>query len=286
LALSDGRTLAYCEWGDPEGHPVFYAHGGPGSRLEGEFFDQKARDYGFRLIATDRPGMGRSTFLPGRTLLGYPKDLLELAGSLEIDTFGVLGWSGGGAHTTVCGYAIPERLSFNIPLCGYTNFAELPGAAGMLKARLDQISVGLSQSRPRLFQLFFDLMKLSIDRFPGTFKKSLLDSVNDTDRKLLEDPALMEQFMADQKEAVIQGGRGVAVDAAVHYVDWGFRLAEISGRVDIFHGTDDYLVPFAYARHLADNIPQAELHAIEDQGHLFPIDHQDLIFETARARIN
>ena len=53
--LKDGRILAYKEYGQAGGHPVFYAHGGPGSRLEGAIFDEKAAEYGFRLIATDRP---------------------------------------------------------------------------------------------------------------------------------------------------------------------------------------------------------------------------------------
>ncbi|MBE9534002.1 MAG: hypothetical protein IMF03_03310, partial [Proteobacteria bacterium] len=35
IQLSDGRTLAYSDSGDPEGRPVFYFHGGPGSRLDG-----------------------------------------------------------------------------------------------------------------------------------------------------------------------------------------------------------------------------------------------------------
>ncbi len=37
--LNDGRTLAYCEYGDPAGDPagdpIFYAQGGPSSWLEG-----------------------------------------------------------------------------------------------------------------------------------------------------------------------------------------------------------------------------------------------------------
>ena len=117
----DGRTLAYVEYGDPGGVPVFYAHGGPGSRLEGILFHVAAAQHGFRFIATDRPGMGQSSFMSGRRLLDYPRDIADLADALGIDRFGVLGWSGGGAHTVVCGYAIPERLLFNVSLCGYTN---------------------------------------------------------------------------------------------------------------------------------------------------------------------
>ncbi len=38
--LEDGRTLAYAEFGDPDGHPVFHAQGGPGSRLKGQIFHE------------------------------------------------------------------------------------------------------------------------------------------------------------------------------------------------------------------------------------------------------
>ena len=33
--LKDGRNLAYAEYGAVKGMPVFYAHGGPSSHLEG-----------------------------------------------------------------------------------------------------------------------------------------------------------------------------------------------------------------------------------------------------------
>ena len=146
--LEDGRTLAYAEFGDPDGHPVFHAHGGPGSRLEGQIFHKAALRRGYRIIATDRPGMGESTYLLNRTLLDYPKDIAELADALGFEKFGVMGWSGGGAHTTVCGYLIPERLLFNLTFAGYTNFAELPGAKEYLRTKMDQISVGLSRKHP------------------------------------------------------------------------------------------------------------------------------------------
>lgn len=65
--FADGRRLAYAEWGDPDGFPVFYFHGTPGSRLVGAFADEAAQARGFRLISVDRPGYGRSTFQPDRT---------------------------------------------------------------------------------------------------------------------------------------------------------------------------------------------------------------------------
>jgi len=62
IQLSDGRTLAYLETGNPKGRPVFYFHGGPGSRLEGLFYDELNQQLGIRMIALDRPGYGLSDF--------------------------------------------------------------------------------------------------------------------------------------------------------------------------------------------------------------------------------
>ena len=56
IQLSDGRTLAYLDTGNPESRPVFYFHGGPGSRLEGLVFDELNQQLGIRMIAPDRPG--------------------------------------------------------------------------------------------------------------------------------------------------------------------------------------------------------------------------------------
>jgi len=178
-----------------------------------------------------------------------------------------------------------ERLLFNISLAGYTNFSELPGAAGMLNTKADQISVGLSQKYPRLFQLFFDLMALSVRYFPKSYLNTTAKALNDSDRAIMSSSTFIAHFIDDQQEAFTQGSRGVTVDAAVHYVDWGFRLKEIPGKVHIFHGTEDHLVPVAFGKHLAENIPKCELHLLEKQGHLFPVSRQDLIFETARTEL-
>jgi pimeloyl-ACP methyl ester carboxylesterase len=283
--LADGRTLAYCVFGDPQGIPIFYAHGGPGSRLEGSLFQESAAQHGFRLIASDRPGMGQSTFKPRRKLLDYPADICELAEAVGIDKFGVMGWSGDGAHTIVCGYALAERLLFNIAMCGYTNFADLPGAAAMLNTKADRISVRLSQRFPRLFQFFFDLMASSIHFFPDAYYKETTKALNESDRAIMANPGFKAHFIADQKEAFSQGSKGTAVDASVHYVDWGFRLNEIATKVHVFHGTEDRLVPPSFAEHLAKNIPNCKLHLLEKQGHLFPVNHQDLIFETAKMEL-
>ena len=111
IQLSDGRTLAYLDTGDPDGRPIFYFHGGPGSRLQGTFFEEFNRQSGIRMIVPDRPGYGLSDFQDNRTYLQRPDDVRELADRLGIDRFAVLGWSSGGPHAAAVAHGIPERLA-------------------------------------------------------------------------------------------------------------------------------------------------------------------------------
>jgi pimeloyl-ACP methyl ester carboxylesterase len=85
IRLSDGRRLAYAEWGEPEGRCVFLLHGTPHSRL---FCPDEAVTVssGVRLVTVDRPGVGGSEVLPRRTFGDWPADLLQLADALGADT--------------------------------------------------------------------------------------------------------------------------------------------------------------------------------------------------------
>ena len=97
--LQDGRLLGYEECGASDGRAtLFYFHGTPGARLEWRLFggEKAARRLGVRVIATDRPGMGLSTFQLGRRLRDWPLDVLSLADHLRLEKFAVLGCSGGG----------------------------------------------------------------------------------------------------------------------------------------------------------------------------------------------
>ena len=85
IVLKDGRSLAYAEYGDPNGRPAFYFHGWPSSRIEAALGDRLGRERGVRLISPDRPGLGLSDFQIGRKLEDWPKDVCELADSLGLD---------------------------------------------------------------------------------------------------------------------------------------------------------------------------------------------------------
>ncbi len=286
--LKDGRTLAYLESGDPAGCPVLYAHGGPGSRFESEWFHDVGLRKGFRIIATDRPGFGQSSYLKDRVVLDYPRDISELADALNINKFGVVGWSGGGMHTTVCAYAIPDRLLFDFTFAGYTNWGEMPNASTYLRGnnKLDKLALGMSRHHPIFFRFFFDMMNVSEKLMPEATFNAIVEELNDSDKAIASVPEFKEAFIKDQKEAFAQGARGPTRDGYLHYNDWGIKLKDIAYPIHIFHGTEDNLVPIEYADHIADNVQDCTLHIWEGEGHLAAYSHMDEIFDIARQEIS
>ena len=110
IRLSDGRRLAYAEWGEPQGRCVFLFHGTPHSRLWCPDENVTASS-NVHLVTVDRPGIGRSDVLPRRTFGAWPSDVVELADALQVEKFGVVGWSAGGPYAAVCGARIPARLT-------------------------------------------------------------------------------------------------------------------------------------------------------------------------------
>ena len=108
--MADGRRLAYAEWGDPDGKPLFLFHGAPFSRL---FCPDEPATLaaGVRLITVDRPGIGRSDVLEARSWGDWPADVVALAGALGIDRFAVVGWSYGGNYAAACAALIPSRVT-------------------------------------------------------------------------------------------------------------------------------------------------------------------------------
>jgi pimeloyl-ACP methyl ester carboxylesterase len=106
IALPDGRLLAYAEFGDPDGRPVLFLHGTPGYRLNIWATDAELRSAGVRLVAPDRPGVGRSTPQPDRRLLDWADDIHHLADTLGLERFALVGFSNGGPHAAACAHTL------------------------------------------------------------------------------------------------------------------------------------------------------------------------------------
>jgi len=270
VQLADGRVLGYLEAGDPQGYPLLFCHGMPGSRLQGQFFDQCAREWGFRIIAPDRPGIGLSDSRGRRCLLADAKDLVELAERLNLEQYGVFGWSSGGPVALAAAYLAPRQISFVASIAGYTHLKEYP------QGRRELLKKGwplpyLEQGSRRLFRWLIKLLVIVARRLPGVYYRQLLRASGD-DRELLQQGELARLFFRDQLEVIHSRSRAVADDLSAQHSDWGFRLREIRVPVWILQGERDRFVPVSMARHLAQTIPAAQLYLFPQYGHLFPLD--------------
>ncbi len=259
IALKDGRTLGYAEYGDSTGRPIILFHGTPGSRLAGAMFDGVARAHGARILAADRPGYPTSSPVRHGTLLGYVDDVVALADALHLDRFAVLGISGGGPFAIACAAKIPERLT----CCGLMSTIgplSIPHSMDSM-ASVNRIVLTLARFAPGLVGALL----------PGQVKASVksVQKYIDEGTSPLADlpPAVFALLMADQLEAVRAGGKGIAFDMGIVTRDWGFPLEKIQARVYMWHGADDNLGPVALARYVAEHIPGCAFHLIPGADH-------------------
>jgi pimeloyl-ACP methyl ester carboxylesterase len=270
VTMPDGRELAYEEYGDPHGVPVLSFHGGLSSRLDAAPTQDAALALGVRVISPDRPGMGRSTFQPVRRLLDWPDDVAVLTDVLEIDRFGVMGWSCGGPYAAVCGAKMRDRvtavglLSSAVPL-------DLVGSTKGL-SRDDRILLFLVRRAPWLASA---LLRISIaDATEARLYREIRRTFPAVDRAALEERGSIVDAVAFVKESMRQGTEGCLQDYRVFGDPWGFDLGEVAVPVHIWEGSEDHTGPPEYRDLLLAHLPDAQLSIVPGEGHLSLLQHQ------------
>lgn len=276
--LSDGRTLAWLTIGDPDGIPVFYFHGYPGSRLEVQFAAAAVAHLGLYLIAPDRPGIGGSAFKPGRTMGQWSDDVAELADHLGIDRFAVIGVSGGGPYALACAARIPRRLTGVALVAGLGPLAQAQLTRDM--AIVDRLALALATRCPPVARWVVRLAAYWVRRHPAHCLAAMAAGVDPVDRQVLADPDHHRLLAESTAEAVRQGGDGVAWEITLMTRPWDFDLGAITQPVRIWQGLADRIVPPAMARYLAATLPDCECHMIPGEGHLsIIVNYLDAVFE-------
>jgi pimeloyl-ACP methyl ester carboxylesterase len=261
IRLADGRALAYAQYGVPDGHPVFYFHGFPGSRLDWSITGVDGDAYaGARVIAVDRPGCGLSDLKPGRTMRDWPSDVAELADALAIERYAVLGISGGGPFALACGAMTPDRVECVGVICGMGP-ADAPGMK-------DGVSWSIPGKLAPMRRIILALTAMGIEKDPDKFLASSKDTMAPVDAQFLDAPQASDAFVAGLAEAFRNGTGGAAADAALYRRPWGFGLDEVSVSVRLWHGELDENVSVSVARYIADALPDCEATYLPNDGHL------------------
>lgn len=264
VELPDGRRLGVREHGNPEGPPVLYFHGFPGSRLEPGFFPHPH----VRIFAVERPGYGLSDPQKGRGLGDWGEDIARLADALGLDRFAVLGVSGGGPYAMAAAHALGERLTATLLICPLgppqaPGMSEAPvrtllsvGRQRMVSAAASALAARLIRSR-RMEQRFAAMrQRLSERRAAGAPKEAAART-----------PEFMQFLLENWRAGVARGGAGMAGDARIYAGDWPFDLADIKTPVHLWHGTHDRVVPVGVGAYYAKHLPAIKAHFSEGDGH-------------------
>jgi pimeloyl-ACP methyl ester carboxylesterase len=266
IKLRDGRLLGYAEFGHPDGKPILYFHGAHSSRLSGKVLALVATKVNARVIAVDRPGFGLSDFKSGRQILDWPDDVIELADTLRLDQFAVLGLSSGGPYAAACALKIHKRLTAaSLVSCEIPH--DMPGADHNID-RLVRLFNFLSREAPGMMRLLLWLgdvgARINLDRFMS----QIAAIFPEPDRKIFARPGAEQGFIENYLESHRSGTRGAVWDMAIVSSHWGFRLQDIPTDVYLWHGEADTACPLAIVQYMANAIPNCRVKFYPDEGHL------------------
>lgn len=265
IRLHDGRLLAYAEYGDLAGRPVIFFHGTPGSRLFHYPDESIAQSLGARIITPDRPGFGLSDFKPGRTLLDWPDDVMELADALQIDRFAVAGISEGAPYVAACSLKIPHRLTRAVMISS-TAPVDAPAATkGMVW--LNHLLFSSARYSRMLAKLSWGLMNFAYHQSPKRFFDFEARLSSETEKALLKEPDVRAMLIQDYAEATRMGVRGTAWEMTLLAHPWGFRLQDIIMETHLWHGEADVRTPLSMGKYLAGTIPNCRATFTPGEGH-------------------
>lgn len=239
---ADGRDLAFCEWGSPTGSPVFFLHGTPGSR----YFRHAGGEYdriGMRVITFDRPGYGRSTRHPSRTVAGGADDVAAVADHLGLERFAVIGASGGGPYALSAAASLPERVTRCATVVGVGphDAPDLDVYAGMLPEDVEEwraVRTG--------------------DWLAAAYYRETRDWV-ETVPEMTEIPQHDRDMVVEaMREGLAPGPYGLYDDHCAQQAAWGIDLAAVVCPTKVMIARDDVNVAPAQGEWLAAHLPTAE----------------------------
>ncbi len=258
VTARDGTIIHFTDWG--HGIPVVFSHGWP---LSGDAWEDQMMylaEHGYRVIAHDRRGHGRSSKAwHGNDMDTYADDLATLLETLDITGATLVGHStGGGEVARYIGRHGTGRVAKAVLVGAVTPqmMASPNNPDGVPMSVFDGIRDGVRNDRA---QFFLDLtMPFFGFNRPGA--------------KVSE--GMRQSFLIQGLQCSLKSA--YACIKQFSETDFTEDLKKMTVPTLVIHGGDDQIVPLATtARRAVELLPQGRLSVYEGAGHGLPSTHKD-----------
>ena len=263
VTTEDGVEIFYKDWGPKDAQAIMFHHGWPLSSDDWDaqliFFTNK----GYRVIAHDRRGHGRSSQVHyGHEMDHYSADVAAVVHALDLTNVVHVGHStGGGEVTRYVARAAPGRVSK----------AVLIGAVPPIMVKTDDYPNGLPME-------VFDGFRTSLAADRASFYREVAEGpfygFNRPDVQPLE--AVIDNWWRQG----MMGGAKAHYDGIKAFSETDFTedLKAIEVPTLIMHGDDDQIVPIDNSARLAiDLLSNGELKVYQDLSHGMATVNADVI---------
>lgn len=267
VRLSDGRVLAFAEYGNPSGAPVIFIPGYEHSRFAHAPVGKGAAEPQARVIAIDLPGFGRSDPNPGYRLLDWVDDIAQLTDALGLPRFAALGWSWGGPYALAMAHRIPERITALGLVSALGGWLAGPGASKDLKREFRTFGSWCRFIRPAV-RLFLWQQRRTALRDPDAALAKEAAGSPPSDQEVYGQPQMRSMLRASKLGAWAQGIDGMYAHSLAIALPWGFTLKEVATPAFIWQGDADPEILPAMAHRMAAELPYAQAEFVQAGGHL------------------
>ncbi|HUO88443.1 MAG TPA: alpha/beta hydrolase [Rhizomicrobium sp.] len=230
IRTSDGVTIYFKDWGPKNAQPIVFHHGWP---LSADDWDNQMLFFlaqGYRVIAHDRRGHGRSTQTwDGNDMDHYAADLIALTDALDLRNAVHVGHStGGGEVAHYVARARPGRVAKAVLISAVppvmVKSDRNPGGTPL--EAFDQLRAALAANRA---QFYVDIASGPFYGFNRPGAKPIQGTVDNWVRQGM------------------MGGAKAHYDCIKTFSETDFTqdLRDITVPTLVMHGTDDQVVPYA-----------------------------------------